>query len=303
MGIREASEAITEIMRRQSLDSSARLPADPAAAALPLRMVYVDEESGALVIGLAEEAKSAREAHERVVRSLAGDADVTIKYVGIVRDACPGKKQDCRPIRGGVRMNGDATLNLVVKQRVDGVEVVQTITSSHAVGNGTGQKVGQSASTATYGQVIKNPPLAGRASDAALTNMSNRRIEGSPYSIWRGPDMADFIVNDFAISANTPVNLVVYMQGAMAEEVARGKILQTGVTITDAHGTLTNQVCADYLAAGGDSGAPVFYLTDVDGYVVYVGIHAGRVIEDGDVMPFYSPWEGVRGDLELDLIR
>jgi hypothetical protein len=115
--------------------------------------------------------------------------------------------------------------------------------------------------------------------------------------------VADLIVNDFAISSNTPVHLVVYMQGAMQDGLQSGRILQKGVTVTDARGTLTNQVYASYTAEGGDSGAPVFYTTEFDDYVVYVGIHAGRVIESGHTVAFYSPWEGIRDDLGLHPVR
>ena len=308
-GSHDAHQVVSEIMRQHALGAStgsgteASLAAEHAPAALPLRTVYVDSESGVLVVGLDQSAQADRHAHERAVRAIAGGADFEVRYVSVRRDACPDKKQDCRPLRGGVRMNGDATLNLVIIQQVNGGRVVQTIASSHAVGAGTGQSVGQAPKSSTYGKVIANPSLADRASDSALTDITNQRIEGSPYTIWRGPNVADYIVNDFAISANTPENLVVYMQGAMQDDVQPGRLIQKGVTIIDNRGRLTNQVYAGYTATGGDSGAPIFYRTEFDGYVVYVGIHGGRVVEAGNTVSYYSPWEGIRDDLGLAPVR
>jgi hypothetical protein len=304
-GSQQAHQAITEIMRRQAagLPGDGGLPPEHAAAALPLRVAYVEDETGRLVVGIDRAAQAGRAAHEQAVRAIAGDADLDIRYVGVARDACPDKKQDCRPLRGGVRMNGDATLNLVITQLVSGAPVSQAITSSHAVGPGTGQSVGQSPKTTTYGAVIRNPSLANRASDAALTSITNQRITGSPYAIWRGAGVADYIVNDFAISLNTPVGMTVCLQGAMQPGLQPGRLLEKNVTVTDQRGTLTGQVYAGYTAAGGDSGGPVFYLTEHDGYVVYAGIHAGRVIEDGREVAYYSPWEGVQADLQLVPVR
>jgi hypothetical protein len=304
-----ARQTVADLMKRQSmgghpeLSADQKLPAEHSPEALPLRTIYIDAESGRLVIGIDSAAEAARSQHERMLRSLLGVADFELRYVRVIRDACPDKKQDCRPLRGGVRMNGDATLNLVILQDVNGVATRQTIASGHAVGSGTGQTVGQAAKATTYGRVIVNPSLANRASDAALTDISNHRIDGHPYQIWRGPAAADLIVNDFAISSSTPVHLVVYMQGAMQHDLQSGRILQKDVTVTDARGTLTNQVYASYTAEGGDSGAPVFYATEFGDYVVYVGIHAGRVIESGHTVAFYSPWEGIRHDLGLHPVR
>lgn len=274
-----------------------------SATALPLRSAYVDEQSGRLVIGIDRVAESERATHERTLRTITGDADIEVHYVHVVRDACPNKKQECRPLRGGVRMNSDATLNLVIVQTEGGQRAVQTLVSGHAVGK-AGADVGQPGSASPYGKVLLNPPLTNRRSDAALTSIrtGSRGIENSPYTIWRGQDEADYIVNDFAISDNTPEFLRVYMQGAMRDGLSEGRIERKNVTVSDSRGTLTGQIRASYEAVGGDSGAPVFYRTTHGQYVVYVGIHAGHVEEtDGTTWSFYSPWEGIRDDLGLTL--
>jgi len=292
---------VTEIMRLHGLAAAGSPTAAPAVSRdeLPLATCHVDEEAKVLVVGLAAESAADAARHRPIVERLTGGAPVRLTYVRVVRDGAPSKKQDARPLWGGVRMNTDGTMNVVVRQQ-DGS--VQVIASSHVVGPGTGQSVGQAATSSIYGRVITNPALGNRRSDSALTSITNRRINGEPYKIWSAPDEA-FTVNDFVTSTNTPVGMAICMQGAQTPELQRGGILNRGVTVTDSRGTLVNQVYASYTAQGGDSGAPVFYLTFEDGHVVYVGIHVGRVIDDDKEVAFYSPWEGVRDDLDLVLDR
>lgn len=108
-----ARQTVVDLMKRQSMGGRPELPADQklpeerGAEALPLRTIYIDAESGRLVIGIDRTAEPARGQHERTLRSLLGGADFELRYVRIIRDACPDKKQDCRPLRGGVN-----TLNL-----------------------------------------------------------------------------------------------------------------------------------------------------------------------------------------------
>jgi hypothetical protein len=294
---------VTEIMRLHGLAAASRSAATPAISRgeLPLATCYVDDDAQVLVVGLAAESAADADRHRSIIERLTDGAPVRLTYVSVVRDGAPSKEEDARPLWGGVRMNSAGTMNVVIRQR-DGS--VQAIASSHVVGPGTEQKVGQAAAASTYGVVIKNPALGNRRSDSALTTITNHRIGGEPYKIWRAPDQA-FTVDQFVISANTPVGLAVYMQGAETPNLQPGGILVKGVTVTDSRGTLVNQVYASYGARSGDSGAPVFYLAFEDGHVVYVGIHVGRVVEDDKAIAFYSPWEGVRDDLDLalDLIR
>lgn len=265
---------------------------------LPFAVIYVDDDDEELVVGFSLTSVDERKRHESELQEILMDIPFRIKYANVLRDNAPNKQQDCRPLWGGVKMNSDATLS-VVYAGAENKPV--TILSSHAIGNNgqTGQKVGQAASTAVYGVVTVNPSLEYRASDSALAKITNDRIHGEPNRIWSGPNTA-FIVNDYAISSNTPEGLVLYMQGAKTDRLQRGALLRKGVTVTDARGTLTGQILSNYSAQGGDSGAPIFYMTDVSGYVVYIGIHGGRIEwDDGNFYPYYSPWESIRKELNL----
>lgn len=270
---------------------------------VPCSMLYVDEEERTLVVGLVPEAAADGPRHEADLREILGEEiPFRLDYARVVRDAAPSKKQDCRPLWGGVRMNGDATLGVVYDL---GQGELATILSSHAVGaNGkTGQTVGQAAHTSPYGVVTVNPSLSYRASDSALARITNSRISGEPNRIWRSTDRA-YAVVDYAISQNTPVRTVLYMQGAQSDDLRRGVLLEKRVTVADKRGTLTDQIVADYEAQGGDSGAPIFYMAGEEDYVVFVGVHAGRVeTDDGTVRPYYSPWESIREELNLPQYR
>ena len=296
-----AQELLNTVMRWQSEPDQATQDLLPAGLEahleqlkdLPLGMAYVDDEREELVVGLAGERD--REDAGRALRALLGDVPLRLSSVQVTRDDAPAKKEDCRPIWGGVRMNSGATIAVVYKLS-DGP--LGTILSSHAVGEGTGQTVGQAAITSAYGKVTINPSLKSRYSDSALAVITNTRIGGEPNKIWAAPNTA-YTVNDYAISSNTPLRLVIYMQGAQTPELQRGVIWQKGVTIKDARGVLYDQVLATYSAQSGDSGAPIFYMTEYPGYVVFVGLHAGRIIEDETTYAYYSTWEAIRAELKL----
>lgn len=259
---------------------------------LPIAAVYIDRDNNQLVIGLSAGEEANRSRHEEQIERLLGDVPRRLTYVTVVRDDAPNKKQACRPLWGGVRVQSGATLSVVYDLR-DGT--MGTILSGHGTG-GVGTSVGQPGAPSPYGKVTINPPLTYRASDSALAVITNQRIQGQPNAIWIAPNQS-ITVSDYAISANTPLRLVIYMQGAQTDDLQRGFIYSKGVTVRDARGTLVNQVLGTYSAQGGDSGAPVFYL--VNNYAVYVGIHAGRMQMDQGMMPFYSPWEAIRSELNL----
>lgn len=296
-----AQELLNTVMRWQSEPDQATQELLPAGLEahleqfkdLPLGMTYVDDEREELVVGLAGEQD--REHAGRALRALLGDVPLRLSSVQVTRDDAPAKKEACRPIWGGVRVNSDSTIAVVYKL---GDGSLGTILSSHAVGEGTGQLVGQPGTTSAYGKVTINPSLKSRYSDSALAVITNARVGGEPNKIWAAPNTA-YTVNDYAISANTPLRLVIYMQGAQTPELQRGVILQKGVTVRDARGVLYDQVLATYSAQGGDSGAPIFYMTEYPGYVVFVGLHAGRIIEGETTYAYYSTWEAIRAELKL----
>lgn len=262
---------------------------------LPLAMAYIDDTSQELVVGLSGESAADRQNHLQALHWLLGDIPLRLTSVTITRDDAPSKKGACRPMWGGVRVNSDSTLAVVYNL---GGGNLGAIVSSHAVGEGTGRIVGQPDTNSGFGRVTINPSLKSRESDSALATITNRLIPGEPNKIWAAPNTA-YTVNDYAISANTPLRMVIYMQGAQTPDLQRGVIWQKGVTIQDSRGVLYNQVLATYSAQGGDSGAPIFYQTEYPGYVVFVGLHAGRVIEGSTTYAFYSTWEAIRKELQL----
>jgi hypothetical protein len=263
---------------------------------LPLASCRIDPETERLVVGLdLDSAKQERE-HRSILKAALGGTEVEVEYCRILRDNAPSKTAACRPIWGGVRMNTTGTVNLPL---FDATGQPGTILSGHVVGP-PGAAVGQPAQTDTYGQVTVNPPLGNRWSDSAFARVTNHRIQITVDVIWAVPDFAYRVIAK-ANSGSTEAGLTVYMQGAHTVPLSEGVLLQRGVTITDARGTLQGQLLASYPAEGGDSGAPIFFPAGHSTQeVIYLGIHVGRIQNsNGSFTSFYSPWESIRAELGL----
>lgn len=78
-----------------------------------------------------------------------------------------------------------------------------------------------------------------------------------------------------------------------------GSVVSTGITVSDTHGTLTDQVRASwtgYTTAGGDSGAPI-YSPPSNNQVNFYGLHVGKFCIGaptpcgGTTYPMYSSWD------------
>jgi hypothetical protein len=295
-------DKLTEIMIAQAqVEHGGLSPSELAhdVRELPLSVVYVDEAAQKLVVGLAGDAAEHRARHLERLLEIVGEVDLELRYVKVESHACPNKTGECRPMRSGVRVNTTGTLNLVGIHLVSGAREPFTIVSSHVVGAGVGRAVGQPAASAPYGRVTVNPSLTNRSSDAALTDINNRRIEYQTYSIW-GPDESTFTVVGFngAVAVGDPVA----MQGAHSDELAEGFVTQLDVTVRDTFGVLTHQVYADYPAEGGDSGAPVFEPNFDNEAATYNGIHCGRVIDTntGLQTPYFSTWNYISAELGVN---
>ncbi|MEO9310386.1 MAG: hypothetical protein ABI337_08875 [Nitrososphaera sp.] len=79
-----------------------------------------------------------------------------------------------------------------------------------------------------------------------------------------------------------------------------GTVVSTGVTVSDQHGTLTDQVRASwtgYTTAGGDSGAPVFSPRTTN--VSFYGILVGNYKIGSTPYGVYSPWQHIKSELNL----
>lgn len=296
-------EKITQIMVEQSQAEHGDLPSGRnlahEARELPLRVVYVDEAAQKLVIGLAEAAAEHSARHRDRLLSIVGDIDLELRYVKLESHACPNKKGECRPIRGGVRVNTTGTLSIVGIHLVNGGRQPFTIVSSHVVGAGVDRPVGQPGVNDLYGRVTVNPSLVSRSSDAALTNISNHRVDYHRYAVW-GPD--EFMLQITGFDGAVQVGDLVAMQGAHSADLAEGEVTQLNVTVQDTFGTLTHQVYASYPAEGGDSGAPVLNLDLDNSAAVYNGIHCGRVrdIGTGQETSYFSTWNHISAELGVN---
>jgi len=307
-GLQSKHALITTIMIRQGSEGSNYLPEEPTfdtskiaeGLSLPLIYSYVDPDGGHLVVGLDETTKDDAATHEQILGVLLGDTPITIEYGSIRMDAAPAKNQDARPLWGGVQMQaaGSAgTLTLVVSKG----NTNHTILSSHVVGSGTGQVVGQLYTVSgKYGVVKENPPyISGRASDSALASIDQLTISGQVDKIWSAPNTAYKVVGK-TNSGSIPTNIDVYLQGAFTQNISKGKVFKKGVTFKGELGTLLNQVLASYDSQEGDSGGPVMYFAPSSTTDVYfIGIHVGRMNSDGSNYAVFSPWEGIKSDLKL----
>jgi hypothetical protein len=296
-------ERITRFLAELGEAKAVALPGGPGPGqGLPVRLVYVDEAAGKLVVGLAEDSRDDRISHLERLRSVVGAIDVDVRYVTVTRDACPSKTQECRPIRGGVKMNSAGTLSVVIEQGQH-APARYTIVSSHVVGAGVDRVVGQPMTNDTYGRVTVNPPLANRASDAALTNVTSRHVELLPYEIWAGPNDERFVVTGF--NGAVAVGNEVSMQGWKSPDLREGAVTAVNVTINDTkYGILRQQVLTDYPAETGDSGGPVLNINDTDNSAIYLGIHVGRIQQaDLTERSFFSTWESIRNELGIALVN
>jgi hypothetical protein len=282
----------------QPLPNSYQFPDDEIGPLkqLPLTGCHVDHKERQLVITMAEAEQANSAEHERLLRQVLGDISYQINYTTHRDHAAPAKDKAARPLWGGVEMDSPSaigTLTLVVRK--SGVDY--TLVSAHVVGVGnTGQVVGQpDTTTGKYGTVTLNPKGPDRASDSALASIDQNKITGQVDCIWRAAD-AYFEVTDKAKTSDLTVGTKVYMQGASSTDLGEGRITATNVTSKRPSGlVLTGQIAASYPAIPGDSGGPVFLAGARQAEVTFAGIEVGSH-GDGEL---FSPWEGIKSDLDL----
>ncbi len=276
---------------------------------IPIFMSYVDQNS-ILVIGINYTAPFTNEVYEQSIKSLIGE-DLPIK-VGkgfLTRHDCPSRTSDCDPEWGGIKIQSGSTLSTLTipATNIDGKEGF--IMSSHAIGGtGTGQTIGQATSSRIVGTVITNPSLVNRTSDSAFVEL-DQGISGEEL-IFNLPQAYNVIGTK--TSSDTPIGTNVRFMGLTSGE-REGEIIDKGLTVTDAFGVLHDQVAVDYIAFSGDSGAPVFSTGSNDVY--FYGIHVGDlcfgvpdfspatdcVLLGGTLFTVYSPWEGIKNELSVEL--
>ncbi len=215
----------------------------------------------------------------------------------------------CRPLRGGTKV-GDTTLSLVIKVRNGTKQEMLAILSGHGIG-GVGAEVGQPTRlTGKFGSVAHYQTATRITSDASLASITLRRdADVVPYLIWRRRDteqdgfLPESVYTVDRLDGDVSAGDGLGMQGMVSAELQVGSVIMLDATIVtsgDRRVTLNNQVLADYGAQQGDSGAPVFSVTNVNQRkATYRGIHAGREIVNGVQRSFFSPWENIQKDFNL----
>ncbi|MBT9165321.1 MAG: hypothetical protein DDT23_01338 [candidate division WS2 bacterium] len=157
------------------------------------------------------------------------------------------------------------------------------------------------------GRIGANPP-GPRFSDSAWVPYDNVRgwiycgISTTGY---------DYVVGSRP-SSKTRVNDPVHMQGRTSCGTS-GRITLIGVNVQRHDMLLFNQVRANYISAGGDSGGPTYQIVrivkpDYPKDVVVLGVHwgwwdfNGNGVRDPDET-VYSPIEGVERDLGISVMK
>lgn len=280
---------------------------------LPVTLCHIDDERGHVAVGV-DTATSIASVH-RHLETLAGDAPLHVfPCAPAVRHA--NKRDYNRPPVGGLYLScpdvaSEGTLCLAATREGQ----AGFVTCGH-VAVRTGVDVYQPRRSATndwrIGRVVAVTDYTGNASSdsafvAGTTAITERAIWRSSNSTYSVDAIYDAPARGVAVS----------MQGASNQTALRsGVICAKNVTVTfDDQGVLTDQLLANYVSSGGDSGAPVFYVAG--GASVYmVGLNVGATLP-ADVQPapdehqwppstngtyaVISPWMSVERDLNLTL--
>jgi hypothetical protein len=280
---------------------------------LPVTLCHIDAGRGQVAVGIDTAASIPHV--RRHLEALAGDAPLRLfPCAPAVRHA--NKRDYNRPLLGGLYLScpdvqSEGTLCLAATRG----DQTGFVTCGHvAVQDGVNvyQPRRSTVNDWLAGNVVAlSNYLDSASSDSAfvscVTDIRQRAIwksNGTEYTV-------DGIYDAPALG------VAVAMQGASNQTVLReGVICAKNVTVRfDDDGTLTDQLLANYVSSGGDSGAPVFYRAG--GASVYmVGLNVGATLADnatpppdqgtwppadGDTYAVISPWMSVERDLGLTL--
>ncbi len=313
--LHDAHKALTDFMK------------DTSDKALPLSLCAVDRQQACLQIGLFSDGGIPLETYRRRLQDFTGDLPVQIAPVNPRRHATNTDK--IRPIIGGTQIYTSyskgslGTLSVVGK--LGGK--VGFILSGHVAGDAKA-----SPNRAVYQPI--NPPAANRigsvklisdwkngAADAAWGEYVDQNAAPSLGLIWKDAN-STYKVKSVKDSANSSQDDMVNMQGISSTSASSGKIQALGATVKfkagefDPEQTLMNQVVATYTTVSGDSGGPVFEITNGND-VALLGINVAEA-DGNDVLAYnrgntpvpgtkyaiYTPWEEIVAALgAIDVIN
>ena len=272
---------------------------------VPVIMTYIDSD-GKVVALVDNQGTETKEEYSKKIKGLVGhDAEVNINVGYFERDGCSSRTSNCDPLYGGIRIyvpgEGYSTLTIGATDN-DGVDGF--VTSSHAVGTGTGQDVRQPSNNifTKVGDVETNPSLNNRKSDAAFVDLSGS--EETSNKIFRTSSQQYTVTSTGNPVYSTHIQKTGYNSGETS-----GYVIGTGLTVYADGFTSKDQVAANYYSISGDSGAPVYsYSSSADDVILY-GIHVGKAClvdqvpcPSGYLITVFSKWSNVVSELDLDTI-
>ncbi|MCE9653570.1 MAG: S1 family peptidase [Nitrosarchaeum sp.] len=276
-------------------------------ADIPLVASYLDAD-GKLIAVVDKDGNDTKEGYAKKIKDLVdNDIELSVHMGYFERESCTYRDSNCDPLYGGIKMYQSIypLTNGIGATNNNGV--VGFVTSSHAVGSGTGQDVMQGGTSSTYkvGDVLTNPSLNGRYSDAAFVDLNTVNGETTTNKIYRTSSTYYTASSTGTPGYGTHIQKTGYQSGE-----TDGYVIGTGLTVYDAtYGSLVDQYAADYTSVTGDSGSPVYSYRTTEGPVTLYGIHVGKVClvstspcPSGYDVTVFSKWINVKNELGLNTV-
>jgi len=268
---------------------------------IPLVLSYLDEDGKVITI-VDKNSKKSKQIYEKRIKDHVGhDVEIKVNKGYFQRETCTSLTANCDPLYGGIKISTDAGYSTLTIGATNNNGVKGFVTSSHGVGSGTSQDISQPEGILyKVGDVITNPSLDGRSSDAAFVDLSSN--EDTTNKIYRTSTTHYTVTGTSDPGYNTRVQKTGYTSGE-----TDGYVIGTALTVyDDKWGQLIDQTAANYLSLDGDSGAPVYtYSTSANNVELY-GIHVGYAcLIDSNPCPsnlkikVFSPWNNVVSELNL----
>jgi hypothetical protein len=273
---------------------------------IPFVISWIDDATDTLKIGIdSDYLKTNDEVSTQKIKEVLGvDVPFAVTYGKISRDGCASRTSYCDPVIGGIQVSvpsnpeyGSSTVTIAAKKG----STQGFVMSGHGAYN-TGYSVYQPTSSPSsnyFGTVdtISNWSTTDTSDSAFVKDLTSSRNAAA--NIYR-TSSTQYTVTGYATpSYQTHVQLTGYVSGERDGYV----ISSTPITVSFDGSTLTDQIVANYITYGGDSGAPVYSYRTSAGPVTLYGIHVGTYcITPGDCpAKFFSKWSNVQTDLGVTL--